>query len=40
MNLHTEGLSKGTVLSTYTFSYCAGIFLKGKQEVRRPEHFA
>ena len=40
MNLHTEGVSKGAAPSTYTFSHCAGISPKGKQEVRRPGHSA
>lgn len=40
MNLHTEGVSKGIGLSAYTLSRCAGISLKGKQEVRRPGHSA
>lgn len=40
MNLHTEGVSKGIAPSTYTLSRCAGISLKGKQEVRRPGHSA
>lgn len=38
MNLHTEGVSKGIGLSAYTLSRCAGISLKGKQEVRRSGH--
>lgn len=40
MNLHTEGVSKGIAPSTYTLSHCAGISLKGKQEVRRSGHSA
>ena len=40
MNLYTEGVSKGIGLSTNTLSRCAGIPPTGKQEVKRPGHFA